>query len=258
MKSLLRFTVLRMSAFLPVIFVLLSSCSKQPHSISSSARLVVAMDASFPPMEFMDEEGKIVGFDADLVQALAASAGLKVELKSVAWDGIFGALKAGDADIIASSVTITPDREAQFSFTKPYLKAGQVLLVRTEDKGKFTDLAALNGKRVGVQIATTGADFVASAPVQMKQYNTAGLAIIDLANGNLEAVVIDKPVADFYATKKPEFSNKLVVAGEPTTAEQFGLVVRKDAPELLAKLNGALDKVRSDGTYAKLESKWFR
>lgn len=256
MDSYTRFRLRLPIAFVAILLLFCACSHKQ--AAEPGRPLVVAMDASFPPMEFIDDDGKIVGFDADLMQAIAAAADLKIEMKNVAWDGIFGALKAGDAEVIASSVTITPARESQFSFTKPYLKAGQVLLVRSEDKARITSIDQLKGKRVGVQIATTGADFVASAPVEMKQYNTAGLAIIDLANGNLEAVVIDKPVADFYASKKPEFANKLAVSGEPATTEQFGLVVRKDSSELLAKLNAALDKIRSDGTYAKLEQKWFR
>lgn len=228
---------------------------------SSSRKLVVASEATFPPMEFKDEAGKIVGFDVDLVHAIAKEAGLEVEFQDVAWDGIFGALKSGSADIIASSVTITDERKAQFDFSDPYLEAGQVLVVRAQDREKYPDLAALQGKKIGVQMGTTAAEYMerqTTGSYTLGQYNTAGLAIIDLANGNVDGAVIDKPVADYYATQKPEFAQKLHVAAQPETKEQFGLVVQKGNEELLRKLNEGLAKIKADGTFGQIQAKWFR
>lgn len=222
-------------------------------------KIVVAHEASFPPMEFIDDSGQMVGFDIDVIQAVAKAAGLEVEHKNVAWDGIFGALKGGEADVIVSSVTITDERKAQFNFTNPYYTAGQSLLVRTGEEAQYPDLDSLKGKSIGVQIGTTGGEFVSRlGGFEMKQYNTAGMAIIDLANGQIDAVVIDKPVADYHAAKKPEFREKVAVAGEPQTTEVFGFVVRKEDTELLDKLNAGLEKIEGDGTLAKLEQKWFR
>ncbi len=241
---------------------LVSGCSKSaPDTPPAAARtkIVVASEASFPPMEYIDDSGTIIGFDIDLIKAVAKEAGLEVEIQNVAWDGIFGALQSGNADLIASSVTITDDRKARFAFTRPYLKAGQVLLVRAADKDKYPDLKALSDKAVGVQMGTTGAEFMQKqGGSEVKQYNTAGLAIIDLANGNLEGVLIDKPVADYYATQKPEFAQKLHLAGAPHTEEQFGFVLRKDDKELLAKLDSALANVQANGTAQKIEDDWFR
>ncbi|MBX7247146.1 MAG: basic amino acid ABC transporter substrate-binding protein [Candidatus Sumerlaeaceae bacterium] len=238
--------------------ILLAACGQQSPPAGPSKKVVVASEASFPPMEFVEDSGAIVGFDIDLIKVVAAAADVELEIKNVAWDGIFGALKSGTADVIASSVTITDERKGQFDFSTPYLRAGQVILVRTADKGAFPDLASLKGKRVGVQISTTGAERMQKEPVELKQYNTAGLAVIDLINGNVDAVMIDRPVADYYAARKAEFAKKVVVAGEPYTTEQFGFVVRKGDAELLAKLNRGLEKVKDDGTLAKLEEKWFR
>lgn len=259
---------LRIPASLRLAFIIAAfacvSCNKGTNDAATGKgtsvgkRLIVASEASFPPMEFTEDNGNIVGFDIDLIRAVAKQAGLDVEIKNVAWDGIFGALKAGSADIIASSVTITDERKGQFDFTSPYLRAGQVILVRTADVVKFPDISSLKGHKVGVQISTTGADRMKKEPVELKQYNTAGLAVIDLINANIDAVMIDKPVADYYAAHKAGFAQKVVVAGKPYTDEQFGFVVRKGESELLAKLNGALDKVSRDGTLAQLEGKWFR
>lgn len=237
------------------LVLLLTACQSQRQTNT----LVVGTDASFPPMEYVDDSGAIVGFDIDLIQAVAREAGLNVEIRNVAWDGIFGALKAGNIDIIVSSVTITDDRQAQFDFTRPYLKAGQVIIVRAGDKEKFPDAASLKGKKVGVQIGTTGAEFMEKlGGTELKQYNTAGLAMIDLSNGNVDAVVIDKPVADYYARKAPGTTQKLEVASEPQTDEQFGFVVRKGEKELLQKLDDALARIEQNGTLRAVESRWFR
>lgn len=235
-------------------------CGGTPQSSDGKPRtIVVASEASFPPMEFIDDAGQVVGFDIDLIREVAREAGLEVNIKNVAWDGIFGALKGGEADVIASSVTITDERKAQFDFTRPYYRAGQSLLVRTEDQQAYPGLESLKGKTVGVQIGTTGAEHMQKlGGFELKQYNTAGLAIIDLANGQVDGVLIDKPVADYHAARKPEFRDKVTVAGEPQTTEQFGFVVRKGEADLLQKLNTGLDKVESNGTLEKLEAKWFR
>lgn len=209
-------------------------------------------------MEFVDDTGRIVGLDVDLVTEVARHAGFDADVKNVAWDGIFGALKGGTIDVIASSVTITDDRKAQFDFTSPYMRAGQVVLVRATDASKYPDLASLKGRKVGVQLATTGAERMQKEPVELKQYNTAGLAMIDLSNGNIEAVMIDKPVADYYAFKKPEFAKKIVVVGAPYTDEQFGFVLRKGDTATRQKLDSALAELQKNGTIEKLQAKWFR
>jgi len=230
-----------------------------PGAAAGNDVIVVAHEASFPPMEFIDDSGAMVGFDIDVIDALAAAAGLKVEHRNVAWEGIFGALKTGEADVIASSVTITEERKQQFDFTRPYYKAGQSLLVRKGQEAQFPNLDALKGKTLGVQIGTTGGEYLTRlGGFNLKQYNTAGMAIIDLANGQVDAVIIDKPVADYHAAKKPEFRDKVVVVGEPHTEEAFGFVVDRGNRELLDKLNAGLEKIEGDGTLAKLEQKWFR
>lgn len=256
--KMLRNQIVAVAIILPVV-LFLGACSERHSPSLAAKKVVIGSEASFPPMEFIDDQGQIVGFDIDVVKAIAKETGLDIEIRNVAWDGIFGALKSGSVDVIASSVTITDERKAQFDFSRPYYRAGQSLLVRSSDSQKYPDLSALQGKTVGVQIGTTGAEHMQKlGNYELKQYNTAGLAIIDLANGQVEAVLIDKPVADYHASQKPEFRDKIVVAGEPYTTENFGLVVRKGDTELLNVLNTGLEKLEANGTLQKLEAKWFR
>jgi polar amino acid transport system substrate-binding protein len=243
-----------------IMLVGLCGCgAKQtPGEPATSNRIVVASEVSFPPMEFIDDSGKMVGFDLDLIRAVAEKAGLKAEIQNVAWEGIFGMLKSNTADVVASSVTITDERKAQYDFTQPYMKSGLVVVVRAEDKDKYPDLASLKGKKVGAQIGTTAADRISTEPVEVKLYNSAGLVFIDLANGNLDGMMMDKPVADYYSARKPEFAKKLHVAEKMYADESLGFVVRKGNRELLDKLNAGLDAVKKDGTYEKIQANWFK
>jgi polar amino acid transport system substrate-binding protein len=156
----------------------LSSCAKKP------TKIVVASDATWPPMEFVDENKNVVGFTIDLVKAIAEVGKFEIEIKNTAWDGIFAGLAAGNYQVIASSVTITDERKGTMDFSDPYVNAGQVLVVRKNTEGVAT-LADLVGKNVGAQIGTTGAiEIEKAAGVQLKSYDEVGLAFQDLANGS--------------------------------------------------------------------------
>jgi ABC-type amino acid transport substrate-binding protein len=126
---------------------------KQP---AGARKIVVATDATWPPMEMVDENKNIVGFDIDLLTAAANAAGFVVEFKNTAWDGIFAGLEAGKYDAVISSVTITEERQKTMDFSTPYINAGQILVVKS-DSTNVTTLADLKGKTVGAQIGTTGA-----------------------------------------------------------------------------------------------------
>ncbi len=117
---------------------------------------VVATDAAFPPMEFVDENKNIAGFDIDLLNAIAETMGFKVEWKNTAWDGIFAGLESGDYDAIMSSVTIRDDRAEIYDFTEPYINAGQAIIVPADNTTVMGE-ADLVGLKIGAQIGTTGA-----------------------------------------------------------------------------------------------------
>ena len=124
-------------------------------AFAAPKNVTVATDATWPPMEFVDANKKIVGFDIDFMNAVAKEAGFQVTFKNTAWDGIFAGIAAGQYDAIISSVTITDERKAKFDFTAPYISIGQILVVPKAEKG--SKVADLKGKRVGAQIGTTGA-----------------------------------------------------------------------------------------------------
>ncbi|MCF7954056.1 MAG: basic amino acid ABC transporter substrate-binding protein [Spirochaetales bacterium] len=219
---------------------------------------IIASDATWPPMEFVNEEGDIVGFDIDLIEAIAEEAGFSYEIKNTAWDGIFAGLANGAYDAIISSVTITEERKAQMAFTQPYINVGQILIVRTE-MNTIGGLEDLNGHKVGVQNGTTG-DFVLDDYPQVDRmaYDEIGFAVEDLLNKNVDGVVCDSVIAADYVMNNENYQGKLEIVGEPFTDEYLGIAVQKNLPEFLELLNEGLEKVIASGKRDELMNKWLR
>ena len=223
--------------------------------------IVVATDSTWPPMEFVNEQKQIVGYDIDLMNAVAQAAGFAVEFKSAAWDGIFAGIAADKYDAIISSVTITDERKKEMDFSIPYINAGQILVVPSATTGveKLTDLA---GKTVGAQIGTTGAfeiDKVKdSSNIEEKTYDEVGLAFADLVTGRIDAVVCDTPVAAQYALQSKDYKGKLKIVGQQFTEEFYGVAVKKGNKKVLDLINAGLKKVLDAGENKAIEAKWLR
>jgi polar amino acid transport system substrate-binding protein len=225
---------------------------------SAEKTIVVATDATWPPMEMIDKDKNIIGYDIDFLNAVAKEAGFKVEFKNTAWDGIFGGLDLGKYDAVISSVTITEERKKTFDFSLPYINAGQVLTVPNDLKD-VKSLADMKGKKVGAQIGTTGSMEVKKVDgIELKNYDEIGLAFEDMASGRIQGVVCDTPVAADYALQREEYKAKFMIVGEPFTEESYGIVVKKGNQELLDMINKGIEAVQAKGIDKELEKKWLR
>jgi polar amino acid transport system substrate-binding protein len=232
--------------------------SSSGSAMTAKPKIVFATDATWPPMEFVNENKQIVGFDIDMINAAAKAAGFDAVFKNTAWDGIFAGLANGDYDAVVSSVTITDERKKTMDFSVPYINAGQVLVIRKDETG-ITTLDDLKGKQVGAQIGTTGAIAVQKVPeIQLKTYDEIGLAVEDLDNGRIDAVVVDNPTAANYVLQNDKYKGKLEIVGKPFTDEYYGVAVTKGNTKVLELINKGLQAVIKDGTVEKLQTKWLR
>ena len=226
-------------------------------SAMAAEKIVVASDCTWPPMEMLDANKKPEGYSSDYLRAVGKAAGLDMDIRNVAWDGIFGGVATGQYDVVASSVTITPERQKQFDFTEPYYEVVQAVVL--PEGQSIKSLADLKGKKVGGQIGPTGIFVTRKADVgaDIKEYDDVGLAIQDLVNGRIDAVVCDDPVAMYYVNKKADTAGKLNLSYKTDEKEYYGFTVRKGRKDLLDKLNKGIREVKASGEEARIIEKWM-
>lgn len=216
-------------------------------AFAAGKKISVAGDCTWPPMEYLDAKKNPVGFSFDYIRAMAKEAGFEAEIRNVAWDGIFAGVAAGNYDVVSSSVTITKERQKVYDFSEPYYEVHQALVVPANSSIKT--LQDLKGKKVGGQIGTTGIFVTEKAKVGaiIKEYEDVGLAMEDMVNGRIDAVMCDDPVAAYYANRKTEFANKIRVALKTDEVEYYGFVVKKGNKEVLDLLNKGIRLVKEKG-----------
>ena len=247
MKKLFGYVVIG----LVLVGLVLPGCTPETTEV-----VVIATDATWPPFEYVDEQTKeIVGFDIDLMTAIAEKAGIEIEFKNVAWDPLLAGMALCQYDAAISAMTITEERAEQWLFSDPYFYAGQIVIVHIDN----TEIASkydLSGKVVGAQIGTTGSIEVEKiGGATLKTYDDIGLAFQDLMNKQIDAIIADNPLALGYIGANPD---KLKTAGDVFTDENYGIAVCKDNPDLVEKINDGLEAVKAEGLIEELVQKWLR
>ena len=214
----------------------------------------IGLNAEYPPFESVDDAGEIVGFDPDLDKAIAEAAGFDYELVNTRWDGIFVALASGEFDAVSSAATITDERKQTVDFSDPYFNAGQVLAVKVGSD--ITSVDQLGGKRVGVQLGTTGDIWATdNTGAEVVRYDEITLAFQALAQGDVDAVINDLPVSADIIKANPEMDVEII--GGSLTDEFYGIAVNKDRPEVLAAINKGLAAIKENGVYDQIYEKWM-
>lgn len=221
--------------------------------VRQTGTLRLGTDATYPPLEYV-ENGQFAGFEIDLATAIARELGARPEFINASFDGIFPALQNGSFDAVISSVTITPERSAQMLFSDPYYDSGQLIAVRQGTQG-IERPEQLVGKRVGVQINTTAQiDLEKRTGVNVAVYNTIDLAMLDLKNGRIDAVVGDAPVLRFMIRQS---FRELQTVGRRFTDEKFGIAFAQSSDDLRRAVNAALWRIQDSGEYDRIHEKWF-
>lgn len=226
-------------------------------NLVEDGKLTVCSDIPYEPMEFEDENGEYTGYDIDTLREIGTRAGdLELEVRVTPFDGILGALEAGDCDVVGSSVTITDERAQQVNFTDPYFDADQSLLVRTADEQTFATLEDLADQTIGVQAGTTGEAYAEeNTPpgATVKAFEGAAELFAALESSDIAAVLQDFPVNAFRAVQ----NENVVVTQTFATDEQYGFAVKKDNEALLDAMNAALQDMEGEGFFDDLDQKYF-
>lgn len=215
--------------------------------------LRVGTDATFPPMEFV-ENGKRTGFDIELTEALAKAMGKKVEWIDIDFKGLIPGLISKRFDMAVSAIYITDERKKVVDFTDSYYAGGLVAMVK-DNNATIRKLADLDGKKVTVQVGTKSVGYLQQNFPKVQRVevekNQEMFNLVDI--GRADAAVTGKPAAFQYVRTRPG----LKVLDEQLTTEEYGMALRKDTPELTKAVNAALAKLKADGTYAAIVRKWF-
>jgi His/Glu/Gln/Arg/opine family amino acid ABC transporter permease subunit len=220
--------------------------------VRSSGELRIGTDATYPPFE--NKEGnEFKGFDIDLGNAIAKEMGVRAVFINSNFQGIFPALQNGSFDIVMSALTITADRRKTLLFSDPYYDAGQIVAIRNDRQG-IAGVDDLRGKRVGVQLNTTGQfELEKRGGVEVSKFDTMDLAMLALQNGQIDAVVGDAPTVHYMI--RQSFRN-LKMVGPQFTDEKYGIALAPGSENLRDEINVALKRLR-DSKYNQLYDKWF-
>ncbi|RCW75409.1 transporter substrate-binding domain-containing protein [Pseudorhodoferax soli] len=229
---------------------LLSSTALGAHA---QAVLKVATDATFPPMEFF-ENNQRTGFDTELVEAIGKQMGRKIEWVDIDFKGLIPALVSKRVDMAVSAIYITDERKKVVDFTEPYYAGGLVAMVKA-DNATIKGPADLAGKKVSVQVGTKSVSYLKEAHPKAQlvevEKNQEMFNLVDI--GRSDAAVTGKPAAYQYVRTRPG----LKVLPEQLTTEEYGMALRKDSPELTKAVNEAIAMLKANGSYAAIVKKWF-
>jgi len=216
--------------------------------------LKVGSDIAYAPFEFMDEKQQPTGFDIELINALGADMGYQVKVETASFDGLIPALQAGKYNAVISAMTITDDRAKSVQFSDRYFKTVQYIAMK---KGSnFKTLADLKGKKVGVQLSTTGQFAVEQKGITTKKYDTTPDALNDLLNGGVDAVVADAPVVIWFQAKNS--SDQIVSVEADVDQEYYGIAMKLGNTDLAGKMNASLKKLIDNKKYNEIYKKWFK
>lgn len=227
---------------------------------SAEKTLLFATEATYPPFVSMAPNGKMMGADADLINAICAEMHAKCKLVNAPWDSLIPSLLIGKYDALFGGMAITPDREKVVAFTEPYYIDEAAVVAPKSENIQFT-ADGLKGKIIGVQSGTTFAKYMQAkySDVTVKGYDSDMQALLDLQNGRLNAVFLDAPVGQLWIKDHPHAG--LTIAKQIMDPTFFGvgngIAVQKQNTDLLKQLNHAIDVLKANGTYAKIQAKYF-
>lgn len=259
--------------FLPLVLLGLIACTEQepvvsvqnstanPEDVDRNKVWLATTEATYAPFEFRDEHGNVIGFDPDLIRAIAKDQGVEVQILPRQWDGIFDTLNDDSRDLIAAAITVTPKRQADYLLSDPYMTFSNIAIYKNEDLeiNSFNDLSKLkvsflSGSSFGDEVKK-----ITNSPDNLMPADTQYLAFKAMMNGTADVTIGPAPVLLYYANNNSQhgpFKNyKYTPAG--AADKQIAFVFKKGNEALAKKVNEGLKNVRANGTYDLIYKKWL-
>lgn len=241
--------------------IFLVTCGTSTHALDrvlDTGVLRIGMDASFPPFEYVDGEGNLVGFDVGLAREVAARLGVEARfIANLSYDGLYDALTAERVDAVISALYVDPSRTDAFAYSTPYFDAGQVL-VMPGGAGGIGGVSDLARRTLAVEFGSEG-DVVARTwsrrlvGLKVLPCQSADEALAMVAAGGADAALVDR----LSALAGVGGGSGLLIVGQPVTNEPYAVAVRREERGLLRAINRALAELEADGTLARLRERWF-
>ena len=222
--------------------------------IKSAGAIRIGTEGTYAPFTYHEASGDLVGFDVEIGRAIAAKLGVKADFIEGKWDGLIAGIDANRYDLVINQVSITPERQAKYDFSAPYIVSKAVVLVRNDDDSN-KGFADLKGKKAAQSLTSNFGKLAAS--------NGAELVATDGFNQSVELVLsrrADATINDslsYLDFKKHKPDAPLKIAATQESADSAGVLLAKGQPELLAAVNQALTDIKADGTYLKIADKYF-
>ena len=230
-----------------------ASTTASTAAAAEAAELVMATNAEFPPFEFVNDANEYDGFDVVIARAIAGKLGMELRIDNMNFDSVLTAVETGKADVGIAALTVRADRLENADFTISYFKTTQVIIV--PDGSDIAGPDDLPGKTVAVQEGTTGDLYCDEEvpDVEIVRFKKAPDTVLELKNGKVDAIVIDKDVANQFIGDNPD----LKILPDDLTEEEYAMAVRKGNEELLGKLNGAIQDMFDSGEYDRIFNDFF-
>ena len=225
----------------------------QANLTNQTKTLIVGTDATAPPMEYMNKEGAIIGYDIDLGYLIANELGYKVTFKNIPWSQIFQDLKDKKIDMIISSATITEERKKEFIFSDAYINAGQVIVSRKDKPIRTVD--ELDGKKIAVQKNTTNEKEALKLTKKnlVLSFDEFINAAKSVSTGQADALISDLTLAKGFID---QYEN-LKITSDPFTNEYYGIIIHQDNTELREQVNKVLATLKIKGVLTNLKQRWL-
>lgn len=241
-------------AFMKILFFLITAFSLC--TCTRSNKLIIGMDATYPPFEFVDEKGQIVGVSVEIGREIGKALGRKVEFKNINFDGLQTALLTGALDLVISSMSATPERRKAVDFSEPYVKTGlSVLLSKHSPIMQEADLHA-PGRKIVTRLGTTGERWARDhlPKAEIKVLDSDSSCVMEVVNANVDAWIYDQISIMRYHAAHPEKTRTLLT---PLREEMWAVALPRGKAELKGKINAVLTRMRADGSFKRLADRFM-